>query len=440
MSLADNKRSIFTTIGSYSSLMQEGKPKLQTDLYSSINNKDDIIPFLLDVLKTVAGTEALKEVIGKMFSDLIDEVEPQLKTVLKKQFIQSNASDLLPTTPIDFKNNGITISVKSIDVNGKLKIDPSSVNGNLIYGELINSFDIVAYNAIQDAGTFKSYNNMAIKYVALTDSFQIKPTGSTTNIGDYFSTFIDNTELINKKELMSSVMNNFYGTLTKQNKTVNQVNEELQTETLLQQVLDNNDSFVILPNKNDELLVKARELVEGIVNYNLGCGLMPAELSFENFNSLISTISGSTDPFFIGNQIGLTIDQSTSATENTTIENKQTIKDNFFQKIIKIFTVKMLEAVSITPQIRVLFGMMNSLQNNGIINLNKPSEDMKNFRVCIKCMAKAIMKSIAAFIFALTITYIIKLLKPVIKKVVKEKTNQYVGIIKSLTGANKLIT
>ena len=60
MSLADNKRSIFTTIGSYNSLMEQGDGLLQTDLFSSINNKDDIVPFLLDVLKTVVPTSRLK--------------------------------------------------------------------------------------------------------------------------------------------------------------------------------------------------------------------------------------------------------------------------------------------------------------------------------------------------------------------------------------------
>jgi len=119
MSLADNKRSVFTTIGSYTSLIQEGKPSLQTDLFPSINNKDDIVPFLLDVLKTVAGTEAIKETIGGMFSTLVNEVEPQLKTVLKKQFILSNSDQLLPS---DFMDNGITVPVKTIDVNGKLKV------------------------------------------------------------------------------------------------------------------------------------------------------------------------------------------------------------------------------------------------------------------------------------------------------------------------------
>ena len=446
MSLADNKRNVFVTIGSYNSLMQEGNMPKQTDLFTSINNRDDIVPFLLDVLKTVAGSDALKETIGGMFGSLVDTAEPILKTELKKQFIHSNADESLPITPNNFKNNGITVPAKSIDGSGKLKVNPNSDTGNLIYGEPVNSFDATAYSAIQNEGTFKDYNNMSIKYISASDSFQIKPKLGITNptVGEYFTTYIDDTELINKKELMSAVMNSVYGTLANsEQKTVEQQYEELQMETMLQQVLDGDDSFVISPEKYDELLTKAHEMVEGVVNYNMGCGLMPAELNFNDFSKLISTISGSTDPFFIGNQLGATIDQSTSgstATAASTAENKETIKDGFFQKIIQIFTIKMLQAVVVAPQVRVLFGMMSSLENGGVVNLNSPTDDMKNFKTTIKCIAKVIMKLIAEFIFLLAIAYLVKLLKPVVKKVVKEKINQYVGIIKSLTGTNKLLT
>jgi len=434
MSLADKKRSVFTTIGSYTSLMQEGKQLRQTDLFPSINNKDDIVPFLLDVLKTVAGTEAIKEAIGGLFTKLIDEVEPKLKTVLKKQFIQSNSNQSLPTT---FMSNGITVPVKTIDVGGKLKVNPNSSEGSLIYGAPTNSFNGTAYDAILNEGDFEEYNNLAIKYIQGSDSFQIKPsTSGTPSVGEFFTDYINGTELINKKEIMSAVMDNFYGTLAKQqNKTVEQLVEELQVETQLQQVLDNDDSFVISPEKNDELLRRARELAQGIVSYDLGCGLMPAELNFDDFDNLITTISGSTDQFFISNQLGATIDESTTGTEELTTENKETIKDGFFQKLIKIFTVKMLEATTSSPQVRTLLGMMSSLQNNGTVLINDATEDMKNFKTCIKCMAKEIMKLVAEFIFLLAVAYLIKLLKPVIKRIIKEKINQYSEIIISLTGA-----
>jgi len=433
MSLADKKRSVFTTIGSYTSLMEQDDKLLQTDLFPSINNKDDIVSFLLDVLKTVAGTEAIKEILGKLFGSLVNEVEPKLKIALKKQLIQSNADELLGTS---FTTNGITVPVKNIDISGKFKVNPSSAEGNLIYGATTNTFNSTAYDAINE-GIPKSFSVFNIEYNNSLDTFQVKPTlSSSAKIGDFFTQYIDDTELINKKELLSAVMDNFYGTLAKnQNKTVEQIYEELLIEEQLIQLMNGDDSFVIAPDKLDAILAKARELVVGSVTYDLGCGLMPVQLDFNNFSNLISNISGSTDPFYTGNQIGATIDESTSGstTSDLTTENKETIKDGFFQKIINIFTIKMLQAVSTAPQIRVMFGMMSSLQNNGTA-LNNPTEDMKNFKTCINCMSKEIMALIAKFIFVITIAYLIKLLKPVIKKVIKEKINQYSEIIISLTG------
>ena len=50
MSLSGDKQDIFTTIGAYTSLKQESNLPDKTNLYPSINNKKDIVPFLLDLL------------------------------------------------------------------------------------------------------------------------------------------------------------------------------------------------------------------------------------------------------------------------------------------------------------------------------------------------------------------------------------------------------
>jgi len=436
MSLADDKRGVFTTIGSYTSMIEQPNLPFQTDLFDSINNKDDIVPFLLDVLKTVAGSDALKETIGGMFGSLVEEVEPKLKTELKKQFVQSNANNSLPSS---FQTNGITVPVKTIDVKGKFKVAPNSPGGDLLYDTSLPNFDKRAHDAISNSGLAQGFSNLSIKYVG-GDSFQIKPSGFTGNIGDFFSDYLDDVKLLDKKEITSTVMDSIYGTLaSKQNKTEEQLYEELQVETMLNQVLDDEDNaFVIAPEKYEELLTKAQELANGVVNYDMGCGLMPAELQFDDFSKLITSISGATDPFYIGDQLDATIEESTSGsttTEDLTTENKQTIKDGFFQRIIKIFTMQILFAVTAAPQVRALLGMMSSLQNNGTVLIDKASNDMKNFKTMIKCMSKEVMAAIAAFIFAIAVAYLIKLLKPIIKRVIKEKINQYSDIIISLTGA-----
>lgn len=184
MSLADDKRNVFTTIGAYTSFMEQKKPPRRGELYPSINNKKDAVPFLLDVLKTIAGSEALKELIGGMFGDLIDDSETKMKTALKKQFILPNSDDQIST---DFSTNGVDIPVKDIDVTGKLKINPYSDSGKMLFDTTTPNFDKVAYDAILNAGTVQTFGGVEIKYNELTDNFNFKPVDANMRVGEFFS-------------------------------------------------------------------------------------------------------------------------------------------------------------------------------------------------------------------------------------------------------------
>lgn len=442
MSLSDDKRGVFTTIGAYTSLNQQPKPPQTTDTLSSVNNSNETIPYLLDVLKVVAGSDALKEVIGGLFTKILDIAEPQLKTALKNQFIHSNSGDAAPAT---FNSNGIDVPVKNVDTYGKLKVDSNSDSGNLLYNNDTPNFDSTARNAIVNAGNTEQYNGMSITYNSTTDNFNVTPTNPITNsnnIGNFFSNYIDNTELLNKKEIVSYVMDSIYGTLANKNqKSVQEIQDELQIDKMLEQAINNNNNpFFIAPQDLRDLLQQGRDLATGVVNYDMGCGEMPATLNFNDLSNLVKNISGSTDSFGVGNAIENTINQSTSgstSTSATTTANKQTIKDGFFQKIIKALTVKMLAAITTNPQIRVLLAMMSALENkNGQPSTGQPKNDLQNSSTLITCMSKQIIITINEFIFNLAVGYLVKLLSPIIKKILKEKINQFIGIIKSLTGTS----
>ncbi len=440
MGLADDKKGVLDTIGAYTSLKEERKLPNQTNSMSSINNKKEIVPYLLDTLKTVAGSDALKGLIGEMFTGFISGVEPQLKSTLKKQFVQYNSDDSLPDS---FKNDGIKIPVKSIDTTSKLKTSPESATGDLIYEKNVLNFDKSAHDAIVNSGNDTPFSVLTINHNSTTDEFTFKP--NLTNLPDptisgWVGGYIDDAVIINKKELLTDVMDSIYGSVTTtQNKTVNQVMQELEISKLINQLIGGDDSFVILPNDYDALMKKAKELVDGVVYYDMGCGLMGAILPFSGMTSLIQSISGSTDSFATANAIDSTVDQSSGTNPETASENRDTIRDGFFQKLIEIFTVKMVQAVTTAPQIRMLMGITSSFQNNGTVMVNKAKDDMKNFKIMIKCMINEIMKMVAEFIFNLAISLLIALLNPVIKKIAKEKINQYVKIIKSLTSTNKIV-
>ena len=322
------------------------------------------------------------------------------------------------------------------DLYGKFKTNPNSVGGNLLYDSGAITFDNKAYDAIRNGNSV--FGNLLINYNTSTDSFNFRPNlavNPNPQIGDFLNTFVDDITIVNKKEFTTDVMNQFYGSVTKtQNKSVEEVVQELEINQLLNQVINDNDSFIILPEDYEALLLRAQELVNGIVYYDMGCGVMGASLPISGLTQLINSISGSTDPFYIGNQIGNTVSGSTANANNQTVgkENEQTIKDGFFQRIINLFTQTFAKAVASTPQIRTLLAIASAFQNNGVTQIGNLKDDLKKFKIFIKCNIKKIMALINRFIFNLIISYLIIILRPIIKRIIKEKINQYTSQLKEL--------
>ena len=435
MGLVDDKKSIFTTIGAFTSLKEAKNLPDSTNSFTSINNKKDSVSFLLDILKVVAGSTALKELIGKLFTILVDTIEPLLKTQLKCQMIQYNSNDILPTY---FRSNGLglIIPVKSIDFYNKFKINPNTLIGSLIYDKLNPNFDYFARQAIVNNDTDVTYKNLIIRYESSTDNFILRANNSTDFIGDWFINFIDETNIINKKEFMSNTLNAIYGTLTANSgKSVEQISKEQKTNKIIEQLTENVDddnSFIVSQNDIDSILTESENLSKGVVYHNMGCGLVEASLELTDLSNVISQISGSTDPFLVGNVINSTVDSSMSNNKDVGSENDNTIKDGFFQKLIKAFTVSLTYYMTTAPQIRMLLAVKSAFENNGVVNLTEPQNDLSSFKVFIKGVIKLVMGLINEFIFGLITSYLISLLKPIIKKIIKEKINQYIGIIKSL--------
>lgn len=441
MGLIDQKKDVFTTIGSYSSMMESGTLPDTTNIFPSINNKKDVVPYLLDVLKVVVGSDALQELTGKLFTDLIPKMNDGLKKAIKNQNTQSNSGDKIATKHSWFFEKGIDVKIKDIDVSGKLKTSPASKAGNLIYDKSKITFDNVLYNAISN-GTALFGDLLDMTYNKSTDTINFKPGPllQNLNVGDFLNGFVDQMELINKKEFMSNVMNLFYGSITSnQNKTVEQVAQELAVMKQLQQLINDNDSFTILPEDYEAILKKAQELVNGVTYYDLGCGIMEVVYPISGMTDLISSISGSTNPFFVSNQINATIEQSTKNTPETSNANKQAIKDGFFQKLIDLIVQTLAQAITSTPQIRALLAISSAFLNMGVPQIGNPLDDLKKFRVFLKCNLNAAMALINKFIFDLVVAYLMPYLMPIIKKIIKEKINQYSKQIKDLVpGANKI--
>jgi hypothetical protein len=437
MGLADNKKDVFTTIGAYTSLREERDLPETNNTFNSINNDNDVGSFLLDVLTVTVGTTALQTLTGELFTNFAESAEPTLKNATKKQLTNYNSGEKLP----DSFKNGISVPAKDIDINGDLKTNPNSPEGNLLYEDGNDNFNKKAYDAMSNSGTDVQYKNVLINYDSNSDSFKFKPSDATKNmkVGEWMNQFVDETQFIDKKKFATNTLNNIFGSVSSnQDKSTEQLEDEVELNELIKQTIAGDETFEISEDKYADIIDKAQQLKDGSVNYDMGCGLLRTELSFDDFNDLINTINNSDDPNAIGNAINDTVDESfrTNNNQDTGDENKETIRNGFFNRLIDFIRLELVKLLTFTPQSRMLFALSSSFQNDGIPQIGNPKEDLERFKVYIKCLIKDALSLLYEFIFNLIATFLVKLITPIITKIIREKINQYINIIKSLISSN----
>lgn len=436
MGLIDDKKNVFTEIGAYNSLREQQNLPDNTNAFSSINNSNDSSGYLVDLLKLINGSEAVKKSTGQMFTDVLQKVQPDLKTQLKKQAITPSSNNSLPS---DFKNNGYTVQLSDIDMYGKYKTNPNSDAGNLLYNKQPNDFDFNVQQAIANPNTDVTYNNtMIINYNDHLDAITVKPTpsSSSNNIGNFLMLFIDGLILFSIKELVTKILNSLFGTVTiEQKKTKAQLITEIKNDTLIQKIIDNNTDLTINNSELRDIENKSDELSNGVSYNDVGCGILSLNLSFSGLTSAVNTISGSTDPTLISNTLDNTITSTlnNNNNSNTATENQQTIRDGFFTKIIKLIILTVTQSVSTTPQIKLLQILISKLNNNGQSNINgNPENDIKNNSILINCVSNTVKSAINKFLFDTIKKAMLALIIPAARKIANERINNYTGIIQSL--------
>lgn len=429
MGLIDDKREIFNSIGAFTSLSeQEDLPK-RDDSLSSVNNSNDASSFMIDILKVTVGSVALKQLTGKLLTSFIDSTEPILKSSLKNRYKSSNSSLQLPN---QFKN-GIEIPARSIDVRNKFKSSPNSSAGDLLYSNSSNNFDNAAYDAIVNDGTEVSHNNLNIEYNADTENFKFSPVNEDVSIDDWFNDYIDNTEIIDKKEFISKSLNSMFGSISSnENKTVEQIRNELEYDELLKKIIDGEDDLNINEDVLSDIHNQANNVKNGVIQYDMGCGFYNMSLPLSNMSDLVKNISGSTDPNEVSNLIEDSVVNNASGENNMLENNKESVKDSFFSRLISVIKRMFVDSIVLSPQARMLQGIFSAINNDGNIDISNPSEDLENNKQFITCLTKDVTNIINEFIFGLVKASLLSLISPIIRRIVMEKINQYINIIKSL--------
>lgn len=421
MSLIGRKKNIFTTISSIKSFNENDRKVRTNDSLSSLTNKKDPLSFLLDLISVLIGSGGFIKLIGGLFSNVFDEAQPQIQQQILNNLTTPLSNKLLSSTSF---NNGLILPLSYIDIFNKLKTDPNSNIGNVIYG--INSFDYNLYDAINNPNTDKIIDQIIVNYDDSSDTLSIRAVNLNQTVFNFYEEYTDGI-IINKNDFITNVVDSIFGIKTSsQNKTLNQISKELIVKLKIEKI-NNEEEISISPSELENIENNSKQLKNGVSEIDLGCGIYKSSITIDDLSSLINNInSENVDQNIISNEFSNLFDKSFN------INNNDTAKDNFSKKIISGFELELTKSFFLNPK-TLIINYINQFIVDGEINNNVDNiiEDNKKTIGCISIKTKEIVNK---FIFNLVKSELNNLIKPFMKMIVKEKINQYIGILRSLTG------
>lgn len=371
MSIINQKTAIFADISAKKTLL-EGFPKLLINSsFPSINNASNPLSFLTDLLSTLVGVESLKQIVIDTLTTNLPNIETSIKLVLKKSLNSLVSCQINPSIPPQLLHSGkgINIEVSKIDFNNILLTDPNSDFGGLLYDDIesgIDSkdFNTFLYNVIQLGGKHTWAKCLELEFIesgVINNILNIKVsktfTDSGKNLKDLNNLLVDSIELLNVSDILNKLMDGIFGMISvEQNKSKNQLINELKVNQLIESIMNQedeetiDDSFFEFDNETLQKLEidadnkqKGIKVVETSKRYNLKGSInnlkdVSYKLKNSNDDDLATILSKSLDD--ISNEI-------TDAIPNI---DKYSVKLDFINDLVKGLMV-VIGNIIISPKI-----------------------------------------------------------------------------------------
>jgi hypothetical protein len=430
MSVYQDKLNIFSKLGALTTLQDQASNKNLTKSFSTITAKsNDSVTFLLDVLKTIVGSESLKVMVGGLLTTFFSGVENQMKSSLKNQFVQQNSSSPLPSS----FTNGYEIPLSSIDAYGKFKIPAGSVSDGLKFNA-VPDFDVAVKNSILNSGSSQTYGAMSMQFNDITQKIKFSPSAGSSglNIGNWFTNYVEQSSFINKSEAVTKILDSIFGTMTKSEaKSINQVIDELAIQEALDNAINGTNNTLDLATANNI----ANNIISGSTEYNMGCGYIYSQVTEADFANTVNDILNTNDPTTVANILtNSVLNNTNNSTANNNIinNNASSINDNFFTHIINALKNELIKSFVLSPQIMALKNILKVVTTGETAVAAKATDYIAEAKTFIQCMSKEIVSMLSQYIYAIVLSELTKILTPIIEKLIKEKATQIKSIIKSL--------
>ena len=434
---------------------------------------------LLDIVNVSGGKgSGSPKYIKKLLIRTINNVEPKIRTIVfeELQHINCDENKTYSTT------GPIFIKVQSVDLFGRLKLNPNEIPGKLLYEKdpiQPGTFPISTNKILKSLtdNTATSYSSLIgggedylgksgqplfnIEYVETTPAGDTGPwfkvdladrASGINNVGEFMADYYNTIKMTEKVDIMTSIMESLCGAVSmKVNAGVGEVTQSSQAEKIILRILGlcfdsrGNEIDVSgiskvapLDGVDDSFYefteVDLREIEQRVTNIKNGviefedCGNVKVPVDYDQILDNLNQL------FFVeGSDFDNLADQLTSTLANNpewgiNVNVQPVIDTNF----IKLITNGIIGAM-MSPKVVLPIMIMLKAQGNDISNLiNSFTDFLKNFKQFAINVISRVGAIFVEELFNLIKADILQLIQGVIKDIVKEKVKKKLIMILKL--------
>lgn len=434
---------------------------------------------LLDIVNVSGGKgSGSPKYIKKLLIRTINNVEPKIRTIVfeELQHINCDENKTYSTT------GPIFIKVQSVDLFGRLKLNPNEIPGKLLYEKdpiQTGTFPISTNKILKSLtdNTATTYSSLIgggedylgksgqplfnIEYVETTPAGDTGPwfkvdladrASGINNVGEFMADYYNTIQMTEKVDIMTSIMESLCGAVSmKVNAGVGEVTQSSQAEKIILRILGlcfdsrGNEIDVSgiskvapLDGVDDSFYefteVDLREIEQRVTNIKNGviefedCGNVKVPVDYDQILDNLNQL------FFVeGSDFDNLADQLTSTLANNpewgiNVNVQPVIDTNF----IKLITNGIIGAM-MSPKVVLPIMIMLKAQGNNISNLiNSFNDFLKNFKQFAINVISRVGAIFVEELFNLIKADILQLIQGVIKDIVKEKAKKKLIMILKL--------
>tara|TARA_R110000772_G_scaffold17946_1_gene49798 strand:- start:43333 stop:44796 length:1464 start_codon:yes stop_codon:yes gene_type:complete len=473
MSIIDQKKQIFNDIGAIN-VLNENFPELPSfNSIPSINNDTNSTKFLLDLTSSLVGAGAFIPHLIEIITYALPDINNAVKDTIKAELKEMVSCSVNPSIPDWVQNggDGINIGIDSIDFFNKLKVDPLTDSGSLLYTDITTStgsgdFTTNLHNVLQTpevpsawGGVNTGSDMLQIQFDEVTGSglpnnmlnFKTTSGFSDLKLPEFNNSLIDSLGIfgaptaLDSSVLLNALMDSLYGTISSSldvNKTTSQLRKEEEIREVINCFVESendviDDSFFTFSNAT------IKKIDENVKNRKNGirklktCGDLSVSITQEQLlenQEILSGVSTKEEEYHAVSQVL----ENLSNIQGGFSPNQQdtsTVKNDFFSEILKNLTTVIITS-TISPGFVTLFSINNQIISGQDVNHDGALEFLKKNKNLIKSVTKIISGVIIAGLLALALKHLTKKLAEKKAGDNIEKAKNRIDIIKSYSPAN----